>query len=110
ADRAIVDVFDEAVVQLEAAFGDADDIADGDLLGRAAKADTAIAAAQRLDQSAVHEDVHDLEQVQLGDAVGARDVTNPARAARVHRAIHERLDGIAGLLREPHRPSLRCPA
>ena len=77
--------FDGAVLETfrhgEAVFGDPDHIEQADLFGRLAKPHAAIAAANCFHQAGLVERLEDLEQEQLGNAIGLGNLRNAAQMA-----------------------------
>ena len=86
----------------ETFFSEADCVEQGDLVGRLAQLDTAVTPAHRLEQSAFHQGLDQLEQEQLGNAIGARNLGNPAEPRLVHGAIDQRANGVIGLAGQSH--------
>src|SRR6476619_5627878 len=84
-------------------LGDADHVADADLLRRTRELEPAGTAAARGDEAAANQDRHDLRHVEFGDAVLSRDIGSLDVLAAGERAVNENAERVAGLLGQSHR-------
>src|SRR4029077_8550864 len=83
-------------------LGDADHVADADLLRPPGKLEASGATSTRGYEAAAHEDRHDLRHVELRDAVLGRDIGSLDVLAAGERAMDQNPEGVAGLLGQSH--------
>lgn len=92
-----------AIHQGVVALGVSDDLADGDLDGRARQLQSTLSASGGPDKSCAPEVLNDLHQVVLGNIMGLGDLADRYQPAVARCEIDQRTKGIVGVAAQFHR-------
>ena len=92
-----------AIYQGVVAFGVSDDLADGDLDGRACQLQSPLSASGSPYKSCAPEVLNDLHQVVLGNVMGLGDLADRYQPAVARCEIDQRTKGIVGVAAQFHR-------